>query len=61
MNSYTVHYRYAYEHVEATDSDMAVWQAAEIIDAQGIDKGELLAIELHAPNGFSQFSTPAPT
>lgn len=48
MNSYTVHFRYAREHVDATDSDMAVMQAAKIIaqDLSDEERGELIAVEL---------------
>lgn len=57
MNGYTVHFKYAKEHVEASDSDMAVWKAAEIIaqDLTEEERGELVAVELHGKNGLSDF------
>jgi len=57
MNAYTIHFKFAHEHVEATDTDMAVMKAAEIIaqDMTEEDRGELVAIELHGKNGMSNF------
>ncbi len=51
MNTYQITFRYYETLVQATDSDHAVWQAAEVSDLSDEDRGELMSVIILSDDG----------